>query len=186
MHACDCDNTSCVLFAWPAMVTPRSVRATWVLAVGLLLLPACGARRPTTGGRVEVVAAENVYGDMAARIGGAAVRVTSILSNPDADPHLFEPGTTNAAIVAGADVAIVNGLGYDAFMDRLLEAAPNRDRIVVRITDVAGITAPGSNPHLWYDVPKLPTMAAAIAGALERAAPASAGGIRSRLTAFDR
>jgi zinc/manganese transport system substrate-binding protein len=135
------------------------------------------------GGRVKVVAAENVYGDIVRQIGGPHVEVTSILTNPDADPHLFEPGTAAGLAVAQAQLVIENGVGYDAFVGRLLAAAPQQSRIVVTIANVLDAPA-GANPHLWYDVPRLPAVAVAIAGGLQRADPARASDYRSRLGSF--
>ena len=158
-----------------------------VLGVMLALaIPSCRPGAPSGGGSILVVAAENVYGDIAERVGGADVSVTSILSDPQADPHLFEPGTANGAEVAHADVVIENGLGYDAFMQRLLDASPRAGRIVVNVSAVIGITTAGSNPHLWYDIPKVPDIAAAIARALGRVRPAAAPSFTARLAAFDR
>src|ERR1700719_2393749 len=82
-----------------------------------VLLAGCGDSA-STGSGVAVVAAENVYGDIAHQIGGAHVHVTSILSDPNADPHLFGPGSGNALAVATARVVIQNGLGYDAVMTK--------------------------------------------------------------------
>jgi zinc/manganese transport system substrate-binding protein len=160
-----------------------------VVALGVLLagatLASCGGP-PAHGDRVPVVAAENFYGDIAGQVGGPFVSVTSILSDPNADPHLFEPGTATAAEVADARVVIDNGLGYDAFMDRLLSAAPNPDRRVVTISDSLGIGGPEANPHVWYDLPRVPDMAGAIAGALEAADPAHRSAYREGLARFDR
>ena len=130
-----------------------------------------------------MVAAENVYGDIARQIGGGDVQVTSILNDPNADPHLYEPGTAAALAVARARLVVVNGVGYDAFMQRLLAAAPEPGRIVVTIASVLHAPA-GANPHLWYDVPGLPAIAQAIAGGLIRAAPASAPTFRANLGTF--
>src|SRR5580658_8543721 len=82
---------------------------------------------------VKIVAAENFYGDLAKQIGGANVEVTSILTNPDQDPHLFEASPDTAKAIAGAKVAIVNGADYDPWMEKLLAAskAPGRKVIVV-------------------------------------------------------
>jgi zinc/manganese transport system substrate-binding protein len=132
-----------------------------------------------------VVAAENVYGDIAQQIGGAHVHVTSILSDPRADPHLFEPGSSNGLAVATAQVVIQNGLGYDAFMTRLENAAPNAQRSVLTIADVLGVSGRDANPHLWYDVPALGRIARAIAATLERADPAHRTAYRAGLTRFE-
>jgi zinc/manganese transport system substrate-binding protein len=162
----------------------RARLATGVLAMAAILA-ACSGSSAATSGRVSVVAAENFYGDIARQLGGRFVSVTSILSDPAADPHLFEPGTAAAAAVADARLVIDNGLGYDAFMDRLLSAAPNADRRVVTIADVLRISGPDANPHIWYDVPRIPEMAKAIADALIAASPAHGSYFRDRLERFD-
>src|SRR6266478_3509329 len=134
------------------------MRTIIVLGVGCgLLFAACGSTKSGSG--LAVVAAENVYGDIAQQIGGAHVHVTSILSDPNADPHLFEPGSSNGLAVATADVVIENGLGYDAFMTKLENAAPNAKRSVLVIADVLEIHGRDANPHLWYDVPALAKIA---------------------------
>src|SRR5439155_19976186 len=90
-----------------------------------LVLAGCGGGSSKSG-RLNVVAAENVYGNIAVQIGGPHVSVTSILTSPTADPHLFEPGTSTGLAVADAKVVLQNGLGYDAFMTRLENAAPSK------------------------------------------------------------
>ena len=162
------------------------MRTVIVLAAGGLLLTACGSSASHPSGTLNVVAAENVYGNIASQIGGRHVSVTSILSDPNADPHLFEPGTANGLAVARAAVVIQNGVGYDAFMTKLETAAPSQQRIVVTVGDVLGVHGADVNPHLWYDIPKLDRIAAAVAGALERADPPHAAAYRSGLHRFER
>jgi zinc/manganese transport system substrate-binding protein len=147
------------------------------LAVAALV--GCGGA--TSGGRLSVVASTNVYGDLARQIGGPEVAVTSVLSSPNADPHLFEPGTANGLAVARAGVVIENGLDYDSFMGRLERAAPRSGRRVLTIADALGVHGDRANPHLWYDVPALPKVAAAIESALAAADPKHAAGYRRRL-----
>lgn len=149
--------------------------ARMVLICALLLaLAACGGG--ATSGRLQVVASTDVYGDMVRQIGGAHVAVTSILTDPNADPHLFEPGTSSGLSVARAGVVVQNGLGYDDFMTKLEHAAPSAKRRVVVVADVIPHTA---NPHLWYDLPRMPQVAAAIARALGAADPPHAASYRA-------
>ena len=146
-------------------------------------LAACGgATHPSS--TLGVVAAENVYGNIAAQIGGPDVSVTSILTNPNADPHLFQPGTATGLAVAQARVVIENGLDYDAFMTKLENASPSKSRLVVTMADVLGIHGKDANPHLWYDVPRLDRIAGAIAGALSQADPAHAAAYRKGAVRF--
>src|SRR5512133_3068835 len=143
------------------------MRTVIVIAMALLL-SACGSSTGA-GDKLDVVAAENVYGNIASQIGGPHVSVTSLLTSPSADPHLFEPGTSTGLAVADAKVVLQNGLGYDAFMTRLENASPNKSRSVVTMEDVLGIHGKAANPHVWYDVPRLNRIAGVISGAFVRA-----------------
>jgi zinc/manganese transport system substrate-binding protein len=160
------------------------MRTVIVLAFALLL-SACGGASAGTG-KLDVVAAENVYGDIAEQIGGSHVSVTSILTSPSADPHLFEPGTSTGLAVSEAKVALQNGLGYDAFMTKLEDAAPSASRRVVTMADVVGVRGKDANPHLWYDVPRLERIASAIAEAFTQADPPRASAYRAGLSRFER
>src|SRR5881409_3446902 len=166
------------------MGTRWSVGVAGVIAA--VLLAGCGGSGESAhSGRLDVVAAENFYGDIAQQLGGRHVAVSSILSDPHADPHLFEPGTVVGAEVATAGLVIENGLDYDAFVDRLLSAAPNQARKVVSIAGALHVEGADANPHLWYDTPRLPQIAKAIADGLASADPAHAAEYRSRLASFD-
>jgi zinc/manganese transport system substrate-binding protein len=117
--------------------------------VGLTFVLAAFAA-PALADPVRIVAGENFYGDIASQIGGANVAVTSILSSPDDDPHLFEASASTAKALAEAKIVIVNGVDYDPWMEKLLSAnsAPGRREIVV--ATLAHRKA-GDNPHLWYN-----------------------------------
>ena len=141
----------------------RTTASTCVLLVALAGLAAgCSSGSNAGAGRIQVVAAENVYGDIAMQLGGRLVDVTSIITSPTADPHLYQPTAQNAAEVGGADVVIENGVGYDAFMDKLLSSTSRSHRRTITVADVLHIRGADANPHLWYDVPKLPDVARAI------------------------
>jgi zinc/manganese transport system substrate-binding protein len=161
-------------------------RAFLICLAGVAVLAGvCLPRAQAKSQTLNVVAAESVYGNIVAQIGGTHVAVTSILDDPNADPHLYEPGTSNALAVAKAKVVIQNGLGYDAFMSRLESASPNSHRNVITISDVLRIDGKNANPHLWYDVPALNQIAAAIAHGLERADPTNAAQYRRGLARFE-
>ncbi|HET9018203.1 MAG TPA: zinc ABC transporter substrate-binding protein [Acetobacteraceae bacterium] len=153
-----------------------------LLLAALLLLAASLPARAAAP--VAVVAAESVYGDVARQIGGAAVRVTSILSNPDQDPHMFEASPSVARALAGARIAVMNGIGYDPWMAKLLAATRAPGRTVITVAALAG-HRPGDNPHVWYDLPTMRAYADALARALEAADPAHAADFRNRLAEFD-
>ena len=159
------------------------MRTVIVLASVALLLAACGGSAQSSG-KLDVVAAENVYGNIAAQIGGSHVSVKSILTSPSADPHLFEPSLATGLAVSNAKVVLQNGLGYDAFMTKLEAAAPSRSREVVTMADVLGVHGADANPHLWYDVPQLDRIAGAIATAYVRADPRHAFAYRAGRARF--
>ena len=153
------------------------------LATACLLLTATASGWPACAAPLTIVAAENVYGDVAAQIGGADVKVTSIISAPAQDPHQFE-GTAGAArALAGADIVIENGANYDPWIDRLLANTTSPQRRVIVVADLMHRT-PGDNPHLWYDPKAMPLLAAKLADDLTARNPARAEYYRLRLKAF--
>jgi zinc/manganese transport system substrate-binding protein len=160
------------------------MRTVIVIAVAMLL-SACGSSTGA-GHKLDVVAAEDVYGNIASQIGGPQVAVTSLLTSPSADPHLFEPGTSTGLAVADAKVVLQNGLGYDAFMTRLENSSPSKSRSVVTMEDVLGVHGKDTNPHLWYDLPRLDRIAEAISGAFVQADPSHAAAYRRGLKRFER
>jgi len=129
---------------------------------------------------VTIVAAENIYGDVAAQIGGAHAAVTSLISNPSQDPHLFEATPSAVRAIADARIVILNGADYDPWMEKLIKSAPNPQRGVVSAAAIMG-RKPGDNPHLWYDPATLPRVAEAIAAVLTAADPAHAADYAANL-----
>jgi zinc/manganese transport system substrate-binding protein len=127
----------------------------WLVAVvvGLVAvaMSACGLGpgSSASGGKVEVVAAENFWGSIATQVGGDRAHVTSVIVNPDTDPHAYEPTPADARLIAGAKYVIVNGAGYDAWAPKLLGANPVSGRTVLTVGDFIG-KKEGDNPHMWY------------------------------------
>lgn len=102
-----------------------------------------------SGGPLQVVAAENFWGSLASQVGGKNVNVTSIVSDPNADPHEYESNAENAREFADADYVIENGAGYDSWADKLLSASSNPQRKVLNVSDLLE-KKEGDNPHFWY------------------------------------
>jgi len=154
---------------------------TAAVALGIALAALTWAR--ASDSKIAVVAAENFYGDVARQVGGDRVSVTSVLSNPDQDPHLFE--TTPAVVrqVAAAQIVVYNGAAYDPWMENILKVTPKLGRAVVVAADLVHKTA-GDNPHVWYDPSTMPAVAAAIADALGAADPAHKDEYAARLKVF--
>jgi zinc/manganese transport system substrate-binding protein len=136
-------------------------RAGAILAIALgllfvLLLNACtGITAPSgtsgpVGKQLQVVAGENFWGSIAAQLGGSHVSVISIVSDPNADPHEYAGNTQNARDFAVANYVILNGAGYDAWAQQLLNANPVDGRKVLNVAQLLG-KHDGDNPHFWYD-----------------------------------
>jgi zinc/manganese transport system substrate-binding protein len=155
-----------------------------LLLAGLAIIGSGLALPAFAAGPVTIVAAENFYGDLATQIGGDHVTVTSILSNPDDDPHLFESSASTARSLADADVVIYNGADYDPWMDKLLSASTSATRTAIVAADLVGKKS-GDNPHLWYDPKTLPAVAASLAATLEQRDPANAAAYDANLKTFD-
>jgi zinc/manganese transport system substrate-binding protein len=149
------------------------------LAVLIALLVPLAALAQTPG----IVAAENVYGALAQSLAGPDAQVTSILSNPDEDPHLFEASPSVARALSSAAIVLYNGADYDPWMRKLLAAAKSPHRRVIVVADLVHRKA-GDNPHLWYDTATMATAARALSAALTAADPAHKADYAARLDAF--
>ena len=142
-----------------------------------------GATPAAGGPPMAVLGTENFYADLLAQVGGGRVQVTSFLNDPNADPHAFESSPQDAAIVADAQLVIVNGLGYDDFMQQLLSAAPKPARVVIDVQQLLGLGS-DVNVHVWYDPATMPKVAAAAEAALAQLEPANAAYFAAREQAY--
>jgi len=141
------------------------------------------AAEAQAGAKIPVVAAENFYGDVVRQLGGERVDVTSILSNPDQDPHLFEASPATARALQHASLVVYNGADYDPWMAKLLAASKGAQRTVIVAADLTGRKG-GDNPHLWYDPATMPKVARAIHDALGAADPAHKSAYDANLAKF--
>ncbi len=155
------------------------MRCAFAAFVAFVSLPAT----VWAAGPVTIVAAENFYGDVAQQIGGREVEVTSILSNPDEDPHLFEASPSVARAISGARIVVYSGIDYDPWMEKLLAAAKSADRSVIVVADLAGRKS-GDNPHIWYDADTMLTFAKQLANDLGSIDPTHKAAYLDRLKRF--
>lgn len=164
------------------------------MILGACIVSACGGATATDSGgntpgasskALNVVAAENFYGNVAMQLGGSHVNVTSILSDPNVDPHEYTSNAQTALKIAQADLVIENGLGYDDWMDKLLSGSPNSNRIVVTGGKLAAHPLP-DNPHVWYGINNMPSIAEGITNALKKLDPADAASFDSNLMTFEK
>ena len=149
--------------------------------------PSATAGTGAGAGRLRVVAAENFWGSIAGQLGGSKVAVSSIIVNPDTDPHSYEPTAADARTLAGARLAIVNGIGYDNWAPKLLAASPGEGgsagRVVLNVGKALGLRE-GDNPHQWYSPASVKRIVGAITADYERLDPAKAGYYAERERAF--
>jgi zinc/manganese transport system substrate-binding protein len=153
-----------------------AVAATVAIAASVGLVWLVGhpiGSKPTGAQRIKIVAAENFWGNIISQLGGDKVIVTSIITDPTADPHLYESDARAATAIAQADLIITNGLGYDDFMDKLLSVSPNANRQVLTAADVLNVKGKDANPHLWYDLKRVAQVAEAFTAQLSAKDPAN-------------
>jgi zinc/manganese transport system substrate-binding protein len=153
----------------------RAMRAALasILVLTALAVAACGSSATAGGGKLQVVAAENFWGSLAAQLGGDRVHVTSIVHSPATDPHDYEPTAADARTMAEAKIAIVNGIGYDPWAPKLLDANPVGGRELLTVGDLVGIK-PGGNPHRWYSPANVQQVIDAIVAGYKKVDPGDA------------
>ena len=160
----------------PTMANLRLLTAMVALFVG----PAAAQDVPGTN---NIVAAENFYGDVAQQIAGSGATLTSILSNPEQDPHLFEASPSVARLLSAATIVVYNGADYDPWMTRLLAASRSQNRRTIVVADLVRRKV-GDNPHVWYDPPTMPVYAGALAAMLAERDPQYKEDYQRRLGVF--
>jgi len=99
---------------------------------------------------IRVVAAENFWGSIASQLGGKHAQVASIITNPNTDPHSYEPTAVDARTIASARLVIENGAGYDPWVSRLVAADQGQRIAVLNVASALGVPV-GGNPHRWYN-----------------------------------
>ena len=164
----------------------RSVAAA-LLGVGLLLVGGASGASASSRNRavINAVGTENEYANVLSQIGGKYVKVSSILNNPNTDPHTYEASTSVAQEVSQADLIVQNGVGYDSFMNNIESASPSQSRKVIVAQHVLGLPDSTPNPHLWYSPRTMPAVAKVMASDLSELAPSHRAYFQARLLSFD-
>ena len=161
-----------------------------------LLASACSSSPASPGGgggtsaaaasstTITAIGAENEYADVIAQVGGKYVRASSIMSNPNTDPHTFEASPAVAREISAADLIVQNGVGYDDWATTIENAAPSTARKVINVQQLLGLPNSTPNPHLWYKPTTMPAVANAIAADLVQIDPAHASYYKANAAAF--
>jgi len=151
-----------------------------IAIIGVVAYHGRNTNSSNKSGTLAVVAGENFWGNLVAQVGGSHVKVTSIVSDPNADPHEYETTNADARTFANADYVILNGAGYDSWGDKLISANPRSDRKVLNIADLIG-KKDGDNPHFWYSPDYVNQMVKRVEADLEALEPADKTYFQSQL-----
>ena len=133
------------------------------LAAALSLAGCAPAQQPIEG-KVKIVASTNVWGDVAKAVGGDLVEVTSIIDDAKKDPHSYEASARDQLAVEKSNLVIANGGGYDDFIEKMAEAAGNKQ--IFRVASAVTAVAWQENEHLWYSISAVGEVAYAMADTL--------------------
>ncbi len=156
-----------------------------IVSLFVVTAPSGAAAPRSKAGVITAVGAENEYANVLAQIGGRYVSVSSILDNPNTDPHTYEASTSVAQEVSSARLVVQNGVGYDSFMNKIESASPSSKRKVIVVQSVLGLATNTPNPHLWYDPKTMPAVARVIAKDLEALDPSHRSYFQANLRSFD-
>lgn len=148
--------------------------------------------------KVKVVASFSILGDLVREVAGDAVDLTTLVG-ADQDAHVFEPSPADARALAAAQVAVVNGLGFEGWLDRLVKASGFKGVRVVASEGVKTIRPAGrgghshahghshgggADPHIWQDPQRVQTMVRNIARGLAAADPTRAALFEANASAY--
>jgi zinc/manganese transport system substrate-binding protein len=166
----------------------RVMAAAGVAAALALVAAGCGSGASASASgsdTINAIGAENEYANVLAQIGGRYVHVSSILNNPNTDPHTFEASPSVASEVSAATLIVQNGVGYDTFMNKIEAASPNANRKVIVVQNLLGLPDDTPNPHLWYSPKTMPAAARAMAADLSALQPSHKAYFDANLAKFD-
>jgi len=179
------------------MRTRSGVLAVTLPLAAALLASACSSSSsaPSSSGggtaaaaastaKITAIGAENEYADVIAQVGGQYVQASSILSNPNTDPHTFEASPAVGREMSAAKLIVQNGVGYDDWATTIENADPSDGRQVINVQQLLGLPDSTPNPHLWYKPGTMTAVAHAVAADLGRLDPAHASYYKGNAASF--
>jgi zinc/manganese transport system substrate-binding protein len=185
---------------YKVMRTRSGVLAVAFPLAAVLLASACSSSSSSTSGTsaastagsasaassttITAIGAENEYASVISQVGGKYVTASSIMSNPNTDPHTFEASPAVAREMSQAKLIVQNGVGYDNWATTIENAAPDSARKVINVQQLLGLPDSTSNPHLWYNPTTMPKVANAIAADLGQIDPAHASYYTANAASF--
>jgi zinc/manganese transport system substrate-binding protein len=193
-------------------MTSRALSLFALVPVGLLLAGCASAPSEDADAGLSIVASTNVWGDIAQSVAGGGVNVTSIIDSAAKDPHSYEATTRDQLAISRADLVLVNGGGYDASLETLIDAAGSEAPVIEAVeasglaegaeeheeeeheAEVSGADADehadehghieGLNEHVWYSLAAVEHVAQAVADELSEIDPGNEGDYRANADAF--
>lgn len=126
------------------MLLRRVTLAAAALSASLSLFLSPDFASAADSGKLRVVASFSILGDLTARVGGDDITL-HVLVGPGSDAHVYRPTPGDAAAIADADVIVLNGLGFEGFLDRLPESADSSGKTVIASDGVTARTADGEH-----------------------------------------
>jgi zinc/manganese transport system substrate-binding protein len=176
------------------MRTRSGLLAAALPLAAVLLASACSSSSSAAGGSsaaaavstatITAIGAESEYADVISQVGGKYVQVSSIMSNPNTDPHTFEASPAVAREISAAKLIVQNGIGYDDWATMIENAEPGDGRKVINVQQLLGLPDSTPNPHLWYKPATMPAVANAIATDLGQIDPAHASYYKANAASF--
>jgi len=164
-------------------------RLSLLLAIAALLLPACEPPSPAPSTGPVVLTSTSILADIARNVAGDRVEVASLLPL-GADPHEFQSSPADVQRIAESRAIIINGLGYEGFIQPLLESAGGEHRIItasdgLQPLETAGV--PGgtaADPHMWLDPARVVRYVENIRDGLSAADPEGAATYQTNAQAY--
>ncbi|HSI59818.1 MAG TPA: zinc ABC transporter substrate-binding protein [Ideonella sp.] len=154
-------------------------------AIAALLALAASPALPQAPRPLRVVASFSILADLVRQVGGEAIALHTLVG-PDADAHVFEPTPLDARRLAEAELVVVNGLGFEGWLERLVRASGYRGPVVVASE---GITprrlGKAPDPHAWQDLAHTRRYVRNLQAALAQARPTQAAAFVQRAAAYD-
>lgn len=163
------------------MISRRFALAVFTFSLAVFLIP-----RPVLAqvGKVEVVASFSILADLVRQVGGERVNVRSIVP-ANTDAHVYEPKPADVAAVGRAKLVVINGLGFEAWADRIVRASNYSGERLVASRGIRALSVRGqTDPHAWQDAANAKIYIANIRDALSKVDPAGATGYASRAASY--
>jgi zinc/manganese transport system substrate-binding protein len=139
---------------------------------------------PAHADRLDVVASFSILADFVKNVGGDRVNVTALVG-PDSDVHVYTPAPSDAKTVAGARLVVINGLGLEGWLPRLLNSSGSKAQIVVATKGITPLKLGSeADPHAWQWIANAKTYVFNIRAALTAADPADADVFEANAEAY--